>query len=122
LIGVADNAQLRVTKIRRLSMRRKPGSTAVVRIDPEYHRRRCVGGSTLRSVLPQERSKADPPSSRKAPKSRLGHLVLPKVSTTAGGPQIVDDFFEIVPVTQRELDVIETYLSTLLDEMLGRVE
>jgi hypothetical protein len=33
-------------------------------------------------------------------------------------PEVVDDYPEIVPVTQRELDVIESYLGPLLDELL----
>ena len=35
-------------------------------------------------------------------------------------PLIVDDFPAVVPVTQRELDVLETYLGSLLDDMLKR--
>jgi hypothetical protein len=35
-------------------------------------------------------------------------------------PRVVDDFPAVVPVTQRELDVLETYLGPLLDEMLKR--
>ena len=35
-------------------------------------------------------------------------------------PQVVDDFPAAVPVTQRELDVLETYLGSLLDDMLKR--
>ena len=37
---------------------------------------------------------------------------------TRNGLEVVDDFPEIVSVTQRELDVIETYLGSLLDELL----
>jgi hypothetical protein len=33
-------------------------------------------------------------------------------------PQVVDNFPTIVPVTQRELDVLETYLGSLLDDLL----
>jgi hypothetical protein len=33
-------------------------------------------------------------------------------------PQVVDDCPQAVPVTQRELDVIETYLSSPLDDLL----
>ena len=33
-------------------------------------------------------------------------------------PEVVDDYPEHVPVTQRELDVIETYLGSLLDDFL----
>jgi hypothetical protein len=35
-------------------------------------------------------------------------------------PEVVDDYPALVPVTQRELDVIETYLGSLLDDLLKR--
>jgi hypothetical protein len=40
----------------------------------------------------------------------------------ADGLQIVDDFDQVMPVTQRELDVIETYLGSLLDDLLRPIE
>jgi hypothetical protein len=39
-------------------------------------------------------------------------------AVTGHGPEVVDDFPEIMPVLQRELDIIETYLGSLLDELL----
>ena len=33
-------------------------------------------------------------------------------------PRVIDDFPAVVPVTQREIDVLETYLGSLLDDML----
>jgi hypothetical protein len=38
------------------------------------------------------------------------------------GPDVVDDFPQSIPVAQHELDVIETYLGVLLDDVLGRTE
>jgi len=38
------------------------------------------------------------------------------------GLDVVADFPQSLPVGQRELDVIETYLSALLDDALGRTE
>lgn len=35
-------------------------------------------------------------------------------------PEIVDDLPDLVPVTQSEIDVIETYLGSLLDDLLKR--
>jgi hypothetical protein len=35
---------------------------------------------------------------------------------------IVDDFPEAMPVLQRELDIIETYLGATLDQLLGQFE
>jgi hypothetical protein len=99
LIGIVDRTRLRAKHDESLtySMRRKPSSTSAARIDPDNHRRRCVGGSH-------------------APGNHhyRSHL--------ADGPQVVDDFREVMPVTQRELDVIETYLGALLDAMLKRME
>jgi hypothetical protein len=99
LIGIVDRTRLRAKHDESLtySMRRKPSSTSAARIDPDNHRRRCVGGS-------------------QAPGNHhyRSHL--------ADGPQVVDDFREVMPVTQRELDVIETYLGALLDDMLKRME
>ena len=34
------------------------------------------------------------------------------------GTQVVDDYPDLVPVTQRELDIVETYLGSLLDDLL----
>jgi hypothetical protein len=36
--------------------------------------------------------------------------------------QILDDMPQAIPLARRELDVIETYLGTLLDDVLGRPE
>jgi len=38
---------------------------------------------------------------------------------TCAGPVVVDDFPQEIPITRRELDLIETYLGALLDEALG---
>jgi len=35
--------------------------------------------------------------------------------------EAVDDFPEAIPVTARELEVIETYLSAALDELSGTI-
>jgi len=40
-------------------------------------------------------------------------------AVTCSGPVVVDDFPHEIPITQRELDVIETYLGALLDDALG---
>jgi hypothetical protein len=40
-------------------------------------------------------------------------------AVTWAGPIVVDDFPQEITITRRELDVIETYLGTLLDEALG---
>jgi len=38
------------------------------------------------------------------------------------GPDVIDDFPTAMPVTQGELEVIETYLGALLDDALGERE
>ena len=38
------------------------------------------------------------------------------------GLEVVDDLSQAIPVAQRELDVIETYLGALLDDALGEPE
>jgi hypothetical protein len=38
------------------------------------------------------------------------------------GLDVVDDFPQPIPVSSREIDVIETYLGTLLDDALGKWE
>jgi len=78
-------------------MRRKPSSTATARIDPDNNQRRSVGGLWVPGSL----------HCRPQP---------------AEGRQVVDDFREAIPVSQRELDVIETYLGAVLDDMLKRTE
>jgi hypothetical protein len=75
---------------------RKPGSTLSARIDPDDVRSRYV-------------------SSSRAP-GNLHYRLYP-----LEGPQVIDDFGEDTPVTQRELDTIETYLGALLDDMLMRM-
>ena len=43
-------------------------------------------------------------------------------AVTWAGPIVVDDFPQEIPITRRELDVIETYLGAVLDETLGVAE
>jgi hypothetical protein len=99
LLAIVDRAHSRAKHDEGLtySMRRKPSSTSTARIDPDNHRRRSVGGV-------------------RAP----GNLHCRPHPTDE--PQVVDDFRDIMPVSQRELDVIETYLGAMLDDMLKRTE
>jgi len=79
-------------------MRREPKSTSVALIDADGRRRESVRGSRMQG-RPQVTARGTHPFC----------------------PQVVDDFPEAVPVTQGELDVIETYLGSLLDDMLKRM-
>jgi hypothetical protein len=38
------------------------------------------------------------------------------------GAEVVDDFPQAIPVAPRELEVIETYLGALLDDVLSQAE
>jgi hypothetical protein len=78
-------------------MRRKPSSTSTARIDPDNDRRRRFGGLRAPGNLHCRPRPADV-------------------------TQVVDDFRDVMPVSQRELDVIETYLGAVLDDMLKRTE
>jgi len=57
------------------------------------------------------RSPTDSPAAGLVPHS-------PRSQNTISDPKVTDDFPGRVPVAARELDVIEMYLSRLLDEML----
>ena len=56
------------------------------------------------------------------PMARANWAVSSTVRTGASPdhPQVIDDFPAVVPVTQRELEVLETYLGALLDGLLKR--
>ena len=78
-------------------MRRKPSSALAARIvDPDDHERRYVGHPRMGGERQDRLPLADPSC-----------------------PQVVDNFPKVIPVVQRELDVIETYLGKLLDDMLN---
>lgn len=55
-------------------------------------------------------------------KPRAPNLAQPECGPIAGGtidePSVLDDLPEVIPVTGRELDVIETYLGNLIDQLL----
>jgi hypothetical protein len=78
-------------------MRRKPSSISASRVIREDNQRPSAGGSSLRADRQQNPGKV-----------------------ACLRPKVVDDFPEIMPVMQRELDVIETYLGSLLDDLLQR--
>jgi hypothetical protein len=78
-------------------MRRKSCSTSTARIVQHDHRRQPADGSCLQGKLQHGPS-----------------------GDSRQRPQVVDDLPAVVPVTQRELDVLETYLGSLLNEMLKR--
>lgn len=44
------------------------------------------------------------------------------IGNAGSAAKVADDFPEAIPVTAHELEVIETYLSVALDEILGRAQ
>ncbi len=92
-------------------MRRKPDSLCGARTDPGIRRRQDAPGAIGQAgVRPQGR--------RQASRTRPFRAAPVKLA----GPGVFDDFPQIIPVSQRELEVIETYLNDLLDGVLGRPE
>jgi hypothetical protein len=83
----------------------------------------CAGGEIGSSTEPP--SCRGPPLRRRsshakavtAPKPSIDPPGAPALS--AGGPVVRDDLGEPIPVIAAEVDVIETYLGPLLDELLG---
>jgi hypothetical protein len=76
-------------------MRRKPSSTSASRVIREDNQHQSAGGSHVRADRQQN------------PRKVAGRWA-----------EVDDDFPEIMPVMQRELDVIESYLGSLLDDLL----
>jgi hypothetical protein len=68
-----------------------------------------------RPFLAVRRSKAEHPPNAKLSKAPVG--TVQKLF-----PDLVDDFPETMPVLQRELDIIETYLGATLDQLIGQSE
>jgi hypothetical protein len=50
-----------------------------------------------------------------------GELARTSQGATRHQPQVVDDLPTVVPVTEHELAVLETYLGSLLDDMLKKI-
>jgi hypothetical protein len=59
----------------------------------------------------------DGPNARRRRNSELARPIR-RDAVTWAGPVVVDDFPQEIPITRRELDVIETYLGALLDDAL----
>src|SRR5215510_8832094 len=100
-------------------MRRKPSSISAARIDVDGRRRECGGRSRPPRLLQSKTRPADHPHG--SPEA-LPRPTVPEAASNVDSPQAVDDFPEVLPVTQGELDVIETYLGVWLDEVLRRME
>jgi hypothetical protein len=77
--------------------------------DPGIRRRRDVRRRPTRAQVHARRGRTSKPSRPIRPSP-----------VKFNAPEIFDNYPQTVPVAQRELDVIECYLSELLDEALGR--
>jgi hypothetical protein len=104
LIARHDDARWQSYGSMATAMRRNP----VPRPDLGNLQRRNVGGSNRQA--------------RVASRGRKSDVVSPIRASKPIGLTILDDLPQPIPVSQRELDVIETYLGDLLDEALGRPE
>jgi len=63
----------------------------------------------------------DGPNAQRRRKSELARPIRPGGARCAV-PGVFDDFPQEIPVTRRELEVIETYLGAFLDDALGESE
>jgi hypothetical protein len=99
-------------------MRWKPGSLAgarIGRVDARVRPRQA--GPTKQSPIRRRPRLMDDPNARRRRNSELARHR--RDAVTWAGPVVDDDFPQEIPITRRELDVIETYLGTLLDDALG---
>jgi hypothetical protein len=88
-------------------MRRRPDSFTEDRSDPVTRRRANVSGATRKVAVRARRGRNS---------NRVGPIRSKAVALV--DPGVVDDFPAAIPVSKRELEVIETYLSDLLDRAL----
>jgi hypothetical protein len=84
----------------------------------------CAGGEIGSSTEPP--SCRGPPSRRRSSHAKAVTAATPLIdhppgapALSSGDPVVRDDLGEPIPVTAAEVDVIETYLGPLLDELLG---
>jgi hypothetical protein len=83
----------------------------------------CAGGEIGSSTEPP--SCRGPPSHRRSSHAKAVTAAKPLIdppgapALSSGDPVVRDDLGEPIPVTAAEVDVIETYLGPLLDELLG---
>jgi hypothetical protein len=84
----------------------------------------CAGGEIGSSTEPP--SCRGPPSRRRSSHAKAVTAPKPSISPAPGAPALSggdpvvrDNLGEPIPVTAAEVDVIETYFGSLLDELLG---
>ena len=85
---------------------------------PGRYARPASSGRPSQAVAIRRRPRLmDDPNARRRRNSELARRR--RDAVTWAGPVVVDDFPREIPITRRELDVIETYLGTILDDALG---
>ena len=103
-------------------MRWKPGLASEARADrmDAGIRPRRDGTSLPRQAQAQRRRRRlnNGPSVQRRRRFELARSI-PLDAITRAGPDVVDDFPQEIPITRRELEVIETYLGALLDALEG---
>jgi hypothetical protein len=90
-------------------MRREPDSNNGARIDPGSRRPQSVAGASGRAEI-----------SAQCPRNSHRARAIRPAAVALADPGVSDDFPATIPVSERELEVIETYLGELLDDALGR--
>ena len=104
-------------------MERKPASTSRTRIDVDIGGRQNLAGSAQAATIQRQPRLSDGPSARRnrklQPVQPIGREAVKTIDLDAA---VLDDFPESIRAFQAELDVIETYLGALLDEVLGQPE
>jgi len=106
-------------------MRQKLDTSSAARIDP-----RCPvdTGNRVADPTGQAYARRRPRSiaglsGQRRRKSRLKPLIRRRAPPPVeAGPDVIDDFPMAIPVTPRELDVIESYLGAFLCDALGKWE
>jgi hypothetical protein len=102
-------------------MRRKPHSTSGAQVHAVGRAQHSLGAARPPNARPRLRSNDAPAEQRRRKSAPWGPI---GCGAAAIEPrlQILDDMPQAIPLARRELDVIETYLGTLLDDVLGRPE
>jgi len=121
LVAAQDYSNFRHIRVRHFSALletvdrvRQSAHRAMSDESPQSMRRKSSSTSTAR-IVRYDHWCASADGSRK-----LGGLQHRPSGASPDHPQVIDNFPAVVPVTQRELDVIETYLGSLLDDLLKR--
>jgi hypothetical protein len=97
-------------------MKRKVASTGRLPTDADRRARQYAPGPTAQP-RPSARREREPRHALTAPQT-----LAPAQSALPQGLHVIDDLPEAVPVCAPELEVIETYLGTVLNELIGPQE